>query len=310
MRPMKASVAGRLAIAFCVVVGLAETATRAANQLEPVSERTLTIVVMDPLAAPLSCPCVKGYAQRDYQQLANFLSEKMGVNAQVVFNESLTKALKEKTKGKADLIIGKDSVVRFDAKRSKLKLQPIAMLSGKEGETTQKGLIVVRGTDPAQSLGDLKGYRILFGPKHCEEKFGAARKVLQAAGVELAEKPEISEACSDGACQIIEWGKDVRAATVISSYAKPLLEGCGTIEKGDLRVVAETAPVPFITAFVNKKLPEAEKKQIKEALAQVASDRELCKSLESLLGFLPAQPKEKKEQGVTQSATESPATPG
>jgi len=25
----------------------------------------LTVVVMDPLALPLSCPCVKGYAQRD-----------------------------------------------------------------------------------------------------------------------------------------------------------------------------------------------------------------------------------------------------
>ena len=28
------------------------------------AEPTLTLVVMDPLAAPLSCPCVKGYAQR------------------------------------------------------------------------------------------------------------------------------------------------------------------------------------------------------------------------------------------------------
>jgi hypothetical protein len=26
------------------------------------AERALTMVVMDPLAAPLSCPCVKGYA--------------------------------------------------------------------------------------------------------------------------------------------------------------------------------------------------------------------------------------------------------
>jgi hypothetical protein len=30
----------------------------------------LTMIVMDPLAAPLACPCVKGYAQRDYEKLA------------------------------------------------------------------------------------------------------------------------------------------------------------------------------------------------------------------------------------------------
>jgi hypothetical protein len=32
----------------------------------------LTIVVMDPLALPLSCPCVKGYAQRKYETLAEY----------------------------------------------------------------------------------------------------------------------------------------------------------------------------------------------------------------------------------------------
>jgi len=39
------------------------------------------------------------------------------------------------------------------------------------------------------------------------------------------------------------------AATVISSYAQPLLEGCGTIKKGDLRVIGETDPMPFVVAF-------------------------------------------------------------
>ena len=33
-------------------------------------QQALIVVVMDPLAAPLSCPCVKGYAQRDYKKLA------------------------------------------------------------------------------------------------------------------------------------------------------------------------------------------------------------------------------------------------
>ena len=37
----------------------------------------LTLVVMDPLAAPLSCPCVEGYAQRDYEKLATFLRDEL-----------------------------------------------------------------------------------------------------------------------------------------------------------------------------------------------------------------------------------------
>ncbi|MBW3598872.1 MAG: hypothetical protein KY475_16560, partial [Planctomycetes bacterium] len=37
------------------------------------AEAPLTMVVMDPLAAPLSCPCVEGYAQRKYEALAAHL---------------------------------------------------------------------------------------------------------------------------------------------------------------------------------------------------------------------------------------------
>ena len=253
--------------------------------------QSLTLVVMDPLAAPLSCPCVEGYAQRDYQKLAEFIQQRTGRSVLLVFKASLTEALK-KTRGKADLIIGKHSVVKHDAAMARLKVRPLARLTGKDGKTTQTGLILVRAQDPAQSLADLAGYRFLLGPEASEEKHAAAKQLLATVDVEIPKEVETSEACSDGACKLIEWGDDVRAATVISSYAKPLLEGCGTISKGDLRVVGETEPVPFITAFVNEKLPRKAQQEIEAALLAVVSEKELRASLESLLGFV--QVKEKQ----------------
>src|SRR5207244_4173948 len=86
----------------------------------------LTIVVMDPLAIELSCPCVKGYAQRNYQQLAKFLEQRLQRKVELAFSESLVIALKEKTKGRADLVIGKCSVVKFDATKASKNLQQIA----------------------------------------------------------------------------------------------------------------------------------------------------------------------------------------
>lgn len=260
------------------------------------SDGTLTIVVMDPLAAPLSCPCVEGYAQRDYQKLAEFIEQKTGIASKVVFHESLLVALKKKAKGKADLVIGKDSVVRSDADRAAIDLQPVARLTGKDGQTTQTGLILVRSDDPAQKLSDLQGYRFLFGSANAAEKYDAAQTLLTEAGVSLPEKIETSSACSDGACKIIEWGADVRAATVISSYAKPLLEGCGTISKGDLRVVGETEPVPFVTAFVNQKLSEPVQQKLTQALLEVRKDQPTREALESLLGFVPIPAHEQSEQ--------------
>ncbi|MAT15892.1 MAG: hypothetical protein CMJ46_11565, partial [Planctomyces sp.] len=79
---------------------------------------------------------------------------------------------------------------------------------------------------------------------------------------------------------------DAKAAAIISSYAEPLLEGCGSVKKGDLRVVGESESVPFVTAFVNSRLSTAEQDQIKEALLNMVTQPELLMSLETSVGFL------------------------
>jgi ABC-type phosphate/phosphonate transport system substrate-binding protein/outer membrane protein assembly factor BamB len=274
------------AIAACWVL----SAPVLAEDAKPVAptEQALSLVVMDPLAEPLSCPCVQGYAQRKYEKLAEYLSEKLGRPVNVTFAESFEKALAKEGCKTIDIAIGKDSVVRHDAKAAKLKVTPLACLTGQDGKTTQNGMIVVRSGDPAQHLDELQGYRILFGPQECDEKFAAARQALVGAGVEVpaVEAAEMSQACSDGACKIIEWGDTQHAAAVISSYAAPLLEGCGTIKKGDLRVVGETAPVPFITAFATNRLEPDVRKKLRQALLDVGTKPELKEALETLMGFV------------------------
>ena len=249
------------------------------------NEKVLTLIVMDPLAAPLSCPCVEGYAQRRYEALAEHLKGSLGCEVQLVFANALRTALKE-TSSKADLIIGKDSTVRADAEAAKLKVNAIAQLTDKAGSTMQRGLIVVNKADPAQAAKDLDGYTIIFGPSEAAEKHGAALELLKKANVSIPKALQIDEACSDGACKVIDLGPKSKTAAVISSYAQPLLEGCGTIKKGDLRVVGETEEVPFITAFVNSELSQPEQQNLKAALLSGTATPELLDALESLAGFL------------------------
>jgi len=249
------------------------------------NEKVLTLIVMDPLAAPLSCPCVEGYAQRRYEALAEHLKGSLGCEVQLVFASALSTALKE-TGSKADLIIGKDSTVRADADAANLKVNAIAQLTDKSGSTMQRGLIVVNKADPAQAATDLDGYTIIFGPSEAAEKHGAALELLKKANVSIPKTLQIDEACSDGACKVIDLGPKSKTAAVISSYAQPLLEGCGTIKKGDLRVVGETEEVPFITAFVNSSLSQPEQQNLKAALLSGTETPELLDALESLAGFL------------------------
>ncbi|MCA9050616.1 MAG: PhnD/SsuA/transferrin family substrate-binding protein [Planctomycetaceae bacterium] len=246
---------------------------------------SLLMVVMDPLAGPLSCPCVEGYAQRKYEVLAGELQQELGSSVRVVFAESLKLAV-EKAGRQPDFIVGKDSVVRADGVREKMKLSPVLRLTDRDGRTTQRGLIVVNRDDPARSVADLDGYTIIFGKPDADEKHAAAIRLLKENGVAVPQKLTIDEACSDGACKVIELGKDSHTAAVISSYARPLLEGCGTVKKGDLRVVGETAEVPFVTVFFSDRMAAAKQEQVRQKLMLVSVRPTVLEAMESLLGFL------------------------
>lgn len=255
----------------------------------------LTLVVLDPLAADLACPCVKGYAQRDYPKLAEYLGKQIGRPVKVHFAETLAGALQKKTEGKADLIIGKDSMIRFGAKQAKMEIEPLAALTGQDGKTTMKGLWIVHSKDKALVPNDLAGYRLIFGNEDADEKYAAGVELLKSLEVKIPEKKECCDSCSTAAKKVVdgfEGGEKV--AAIISSYAQPLLEGCGTVKKGELRVVGETAEVPFITAFVNTKLSATERTAIRDALLALGKNAELCKKMETKSGFVAIDPAKKK----------------
>ena len=253
------------------------------------SSNVLTVVVMDPLAAPLSCDCVKGYAQRKYERLAISLKQSLSMPIKLVWSDSLEDALKEKTKGKVDLVIGKHSVVLADAKKVKRSLKPIASLTGKDGKVTQTGLIVVRAKDAAKSVSDLKGYSFFLGTEECEEKSAAPVALLAKHGIKVPSNAKRCDACSTAAKDLLKLGPDIKAAAVISSYAQPLLQGCGTIQKGDLRVVGETKAVPFVTAFVNTNLPEKFQQNIQNSLIEAGTNPRFLIDLETESGFVAYQ---------------------
>jgi outer membrane protein assembly factor BamB len=246
----------------------------------------LLVVVMDPLAAPLACDCVQGYAQRKYEVLGEYLTKQLGRPVEVVWGESIMKALDGKKGATPHLVIGKDSVVRADGIKHKHVLQPIARLTDKQGQTVQKGLFVVDARDAAASLLDLEDYEIRFGFSDAEEKHGAAKEYLDDLGVKFTSHEADCESCSVAAKDLLAAGPNQKKAAIISSYAAPLLEGCGSIQKGDLRVVGETPAVPFVSVFVNEAVG-AELKELLVAELIQAKSADLLAALESSKGFVP-----------------------
>lgn len=236
-----------------------------------VAEAPLQLVVMDPLALQLSCTCVKGTGQRRYDLLAKHLEQSLGREVKLTFDESLALAL-QRTGGRADIVIGKDALVRADAAQAGLQLRDVAALTDSRGETTLRGAFLVRNESKAQSPADLAGQKVGIGPVEDAESNASARAMLKADWKTFGSMDAAALALSDG---------EVEAA-VVSEFMPVLLEGCGKLDKGSTRTIGMTEGVPFVRVFAGAALDVS---QLNAALGDVSKSKELLVALESKSGF-------------------------
>lgn len=277
MRLLRTSALSAIGVVLCCM----------ALALHGQEDAPLVLGVTDPMALENACDCVQGYAQRNYSALAAYLAGRLGRPVKAVFSNT-AEGIEKRAGRRPDLIVGKKSAIESEAKQRGIPIHLQAMLTDRDGLTTFQGLFIVRSGDPAKALSDLRGRTILFGPECCDEKHAAALDALRQANVPVPEKVETREACNVAAIEVIARKAD---AAVISSYALPLLEGCKTIAKGELKAIAKTKPVPFVAVYTTDGFPPARFPTLLQALLEVADGKELLTKLESRNGFvLPGTP--------------------
>ena len=99
--------------------------------------------------------------------------------------------------------------------------------------------------------------------------------------------PERRPAGTDAALDVLDSSASPPPVAVIPSHVLRLLEGCGSVNKGDLKVIGSTTPVPFITVFLSDNMPAETQAAIADKLLSVKSDPQLLKLMESRDGFMP-----------------------
>lgn len=267
-----------------LTVGLLAAAIVSASEAQA-ADKELRVVVMDPMAAPLSCACVKGMGQRDYQQLARQLTEHVGRPVKLIFEESLALAYGRVGRN-VDLIIGKQSVVRFDARQMKTPVRLIAQLSDPQGKTQLTGVVVVRTGGPVRQLADLKGHTVVLGPAEDEETHAAAQRLFTQHGLDRATTFNTADSLDAAAYAVADEEAD---AAVLPEFMPLLLEACGKIEPNAMRVIGRTRPVPFVGVFASDSVDGKLEQLLLGALWRVGDDAQLLAALESKRGFLGAQ---------------------
>ena len=268
---------------LCLVAASALPAKPPKNAPDPI-----LLVVMDPLAKELACACVKGYAQRDYRKLEAVLEKALNQRVTVEFSDDLAESLRGVGPGREVLVAGSQSLVADGAKKAGLKCQAVGALTDLDGNTALTASFVARSDDPAKELMDIAGRKVLIGVADADDLHAATLAALRDSRVEPSGKPENRPSYSEAALDLLDSRESPAPIAVIPSYALPLLEGCGSVKPGNLKVIAKTQPVPFIAFFVAETIPAEKQEKILTALLGVKSDKKLLKALESRDGFKPA----------------------
>lgn len=274
------------AVVFACVLAVGGTPAKPPER----AAEPILLVVMDPLAKELACACVKGYGQRDYRKLAARLQTALKEPVQIGFSDDLADTLALAEARQRVIVVGEPSLVAQGAKQAQLPCRPVCELTGLDGSNSVTGLFVVRKDDPANGLADLAGRKVLLGMVEADAKHAAARAALHAAKLEPPAQTESRSPGSAAALDVLDSSASPLPVAVIPSYALPLLEACGSIRPGDLRVIGRTEPVPFIAVFLSDSLKGAPEQKILKALLDIKTDSKLLKAMESRDGFKPLKP--------------------
>lgn len=279
MRRLVVSAIGSV-LAFSALLGGGCARCLTCSSMPQVS--SLQVLVLDPLSHRIACDCVAGYAHRDYDRFGQALSREMGCDVAVHYAEDLSAQQESLATGRW-LIVGKDSSQRHTAERLGVELHALARLHGLDGTTTLCGLFVAAADSRIKSLNDATGRSICLGPADAVEKDDLAVEALAAVDVVLPSPIRRATDCTAAALAVVDGDVDI---AVVSSYALPLVEGCGAIPSGVLRVIGRTGTAPFITLFSSPAIDEAERIRIRKGLLRLNSNDRLMKAMESRGGFV------------------------
>ena len=275
--------------ALCCMVAF--TSIAAEQKRGSASGRPLTLIVMDPLSRELNCVCVKGNGQRDYRKLSARLASAIKEKVNIEFSDDLADTLSLiGGKNGEYLIIGDRSLVAHAAEKAGLKCKSICALTDRDGKTSLGATFLIRSDDTAKELKDLEGRKLLLGFPEGDEKVAAALAALKAAGV--AAKPDKHQSFNDAALDLLDSEASPLPVAVLPAYALTMLQGCGSVKPGNLKVLASSEPAPFITAFVSENIPAERREKILSTLLEIKNDPQLLDTIESKEGFLPITSKQ------------------
>lgn len=254
-----------------------------------IPHKPLYVVIADTSAKELFCSCAPPSMQKQYEPLRAAMQEKLQrpVRFDYIadFRFDDLPAEQAEVLRSAHMVIGKHSAIAHVVRANGLPLHHVATLTREDGGVGLRGVFVTRADSDVRSLRDLNGRRISLGRPFHAEKHAAARDALRNQHA-TPSQTETRLLCKEAVQDVLAGQSD---AAVLSDYSVHLLDNPELAPTGSLRIIGETAAVPFVAAFVRDGLSSGDAAEIVRFLVEgIGSDSGLRAALRTQRGFVPA----------------------
>jgi len=176
------------------------------------------------------------------------------------------------------------------------KLTPLALRKNARGEHTEIGLIVVPTNSPIKGLQDLAGKRFAFGPYGSTYMFYNVLELFRDANVPVSLIKSVGY-CNDslGVVQNLFLALGAAHAGVVTKTwwetTTDRTLDMSTLLKDELRIIAETKPMPELIWAATDALTAHQQGKLKELFTQTLTHKPLVFSPFQARGFAPPDEK-------------------
>ena len=205
---------------------------------------------------------------RQFTPIKDYLTSTLGVEVRLVVTKDYESLIRKSIENEIDItLLPPYSYVQVTDEKPDIALLASVLYLGR---TRYSGFILVRSSDPALTLKDLKGRRIAFVDQYSTSGYLLPRHALETQGISVdSDFSKVVFAGSHAAAlDLLSKGEVDAAATsseMLGLYRRNQLNTAPIHQPGQVRILYKTGQLPYDALCATDSVPESARKKIADA---------------------------------------------
>lgn len=250
---------------------------------------------------------------RQFIPIRDYLKSTLGVDVRLEVTDDYESLIQKSIHNEVDItLLPPYSYVQVTEKKPDIALLASVLYLGR---TRYSGFILVRSSDPAVSLKDLKGRRIAFVDEFSTSGYLLPKHALESHGISVDSgfSKVIFAGSHAAALDLLSRGEVDAAATsseMLGLYRRRKLESSVAQQPGQVRILYKTGQLPYDALCATDAVPESARKKIAGAfLAMHNRNPRAQRALAASVAITGWAPPDDSRYDAIRAVTQAPKLP-